>query len=269
MATFRERLDQRTRHVGHYLCIGLDPELALLPAHLPKTADGAVRFNREIIAATNDIAACYKPNVAFYEALGVAGWQALLATYQAIPPEIPVIADAKRGDVGNTAAAYARAMFGVFGFECVTLSPYMGEDSVAPFLAHAEKTVLLLARTSNPGSKDFQECESDGVPLFLRVVRASQSWSGAERIGYVVGATYPADLARVRDSAPDATILVPGVGAQGGKPDSLVCSGKGTDGGGLVINVSRAILYAGTGPDFASRAREAAISHASTIQRIA
>lgn len=264
---FQVRLDERSRRVGSYLCVGLDPDLAKLPDSLPRTPEGALAFNLAIVEATHDIAACYKPNFAFYEALGPEGWRVLAETVRAIQPDIPVIADAKRGDVGHTARAYARSLFETYRFSCATVNPLLGRDSVAPFLDYAGCTVLLVARTSNPGAAELQNLEIDGIPLYLHIVRASQRWGHADRIGYVVGATAPDELAAVREAAPDAMLLVPGVGEQGGDAERVVRSGAAERGGGLAVNVSRSILYAGSGRDFAQRARVAARRYADLLVR--
>lgn len=266
-SNFRTLLDERSRAVGSYLCVGLDPDLDRLPESLPRSPDGVRAFNRAIVEATRDVAACYKPNLAFYEALGPEGWRVLADTLAAIPPDVPVIADAKRGDVGNTARAYARSLFDVYGFTCATVSPYLGRNAVAPFLDRPNCTALLLARTSNPGAGEFQDLEIDGVPLYLHVVRASRTWEHADRIGYVVGATAPGELAAVREAAPDATLLVPGVGEQGGDAEAAVRVGEAAGGGALAVNVSRSILYAGRGGDFAARARDAARRYAELLAR--
>ncbi len=268
MPTFRATLDARTSAVGHYLCVGLDPDVQKLPSHFPPSADGILAFNRDIINATADIAACYKPNFAFYEALGPRGMEALLQTIASIPPEIPVIGDAKRGDIGNSSEGYARAAFEVYGCGAVTVNPYQGEDAVTPFLQYADRTTFLLARTSNIGSHDFQDALVGDEPLYMRVVRRSQQWMHADRIGYVVGANQTNELRVVRQAAPHAVLLVPAVGAQGGDARAAVTHGVAAGGGGLVVSVSRAILYASSGRDFAQAAREAARFYAEALRAI-
>lgn len=247
--TYFERLADRSRAIGSLVCIGLDPDYERTPI------GEVVSRNRAIIEATAPYAACYKPNIAFYEQHGIEGLRALEQTLAAIPGEIPVIGDVKRGDMGNTQVAYARAMFEVWGFEAVTLNPYQGRDSIEPYLAYEGRGLYLLARTSNPSSADFQELEVDGEPLYERVARTVTAWS--PNIGLVVGATAPAELRRIREIVPGASLLVPGVGAQGGRPDEVV-EAAGREPGSLVVNASRSIYYASSGADFAQAAADAA-----------
>jgi orotidine-5'-phosphate decarboxylase len=238
------------------LCIGLDPDLDRLPAHLPRTPAGVVMFNQAIIAATADLVCAYKPNIAFYEALGAAGWEALQATLQAIPPHIPTILDAKRGDIGSTAQAYARAAFDELKVDAITLSPYLGGDALAPFLERKERGCFILCRTSNPGGSDLQDqVLANGEPLYTHVARlAAERWNEHGNCGLVVGATYPSELAAVRAICPGLPLLVPGVGTQGGDLAAALAAG----GDRTIISVSRAVIYAGSGPDFAAHARQAA-----------
>ncbi len=241
-----------------FLCVGLDPDLTKLPTHLRREKDPILAFNRQLIEATADFCVAYKPNLAFYECLGPAGLETLARTLEFLPTSHLRIADAKRGDIGNTAAMYARAYFETMAFDAVTLSPYMGHDAVAPFLAFPDKWAILLALTSNPGSADFQQqLLKNGQGLYERVIETSQGWPHAERLMYVVGATQATYLARVRALAPKAVLLVPGIGAQGGDLATVVRAGRSAD-GGLLINASRSILYASDGPDFAQAARRAA-----------
>lgn len=257
-----------------FLCVGLDPDPARLPVCLSDEADPVLAFNRAIIAATEDLCVAYKPNTAFYEAQGAAGWRTLEATAQAIPPGCLRIADAKRGDIGNTSAAYARAFFDALPFDAVTVVPYMGQDSVTPFLTNRPgKWAILLALTSNPGADDFQTLglfeESEflrerqiegGYPperLFERVLTRSQTWPHADQLMYVVGATRAEMLTRVRQLVPDAWLLVPGVGAQGGSLAEVARRGLNAQ-VGLLVNSSREILYASSGSDFAEAARAVA-----------
>ncbi|HET6493877.1 MAG TPA: orotidine-5'-phosphate decarboxylase [Thermoleophilia bacterium] len=253
---FFDKLERAARKNGSLLCVGLDPDPALMPI------DDVAAFNRAIIEATSDFVCAYKPNLAFYEALGEKGMAALRETLAGIPDDIPVIADAKRGDIGNTAKAYARALFDELGFDAVTVNPYLGGDAVEPFLEREEKGAFILCRTSNPGARDFQDLPvSDGGesrPLFEAVAEAAARWNTRGNAGLVVGATYPEELRRVRQICPEMTFLVPGVGAQGGDVAAVMTNGLDARGAGLVINVSRQVLYASKGRDFAQAAGEAA-----------
>lgn len=252
------------------LCVGLDPDPERLPAGLrggPAGVGDVAAFQRAIIEATSDLVCAYKPNLAFYEALGDAGTEALRATLAAIPADVPVIADAKRGDVGHTARAYARALFDGWGFDAATVSPYLGGDSLEPFLEREDRGVFLLCRTSNPGARDFQDLPilagkngsagqaGSSRPLFEIVAERAKKWNTRGNLGLVVGATYPEELGRLRELCPDMTFLVPGVGAQGGDLEACLRRGLDAGGGGLVINVSRQVLYASDGEDFAAAAR--------------
>jgi uridine monophosphate synthetase len=253
--SFYEKLTARIRAVDSLLCVGLDPNPAQLPARFADLgitfAEQLLAWNTRIIDETAAYAAAFKPNIAFFEAQGPDGYDLLRATLDAIPPEIPVILDAKRGDIGNSSSAYARAIFEKLGVDAVTLNPYLGQDSLQPFLDHEDKGCFLLCRTSNPGSADFQELEiSDwrtldregNQPLYIRVARTVTRW--APNVGLVVGATYPESLASVRAVASDAWILVPGVGAQGGAIEATLAAGLRSDGLGLLLNVSRGISLA-------------------------
>lgn len=237
------------------LCLGLDPEPAKLPSVFTKRNGAEVaRFNREIIEATSDLVCAYKPNWAFYEALGLDGLRALEKTLEAIPDHIPVVADAKRGDIGNTAAAYAKSIFEYWNADAVTLSPYMGFDTLEPFLAYQDRAVYALCLTSNPGSADFQ------VPgrLYLRVARTLAERDTLGNIGLVVGATQPRRIASVRQAAPKLPFLLPGVGTQGGSARAAVRGASGERPGSVLVNVSRSVLFASSGRDFAEAARRAA-----------
>jgi orotidine-5'-phosphate decarboxylase len=242
-----------------YLCVGLDSDPALIPKHLLTEPDPVFAFNRAIIEATRDCCVAYKPNLAFYESQGASGWESLRKTREFIRScgQYFVIADAKRGDIGNTAQQYARAFFDDLGADALTIAPYMGADSVTPFLNHADKWAVLLVLTSNPGSADFQMLQVEGELLHERVLRMAQTWPGAERLMFVIGATHPERFARVRALAPAAFFLVPGVGAQGGDLAALSRAGM-NDRCGLLVNSSRAILYASSGTDFAHAAGLAA-----------
>ena len=258
---FLEKLVTASRQQSSLLCVGLDPEPDRLPAQLREVpvATAVVRFCRTIIEATLPYVCAYKPNLAFFEALGPGGMQVLREVLGAIPRYIPVIADAKRGDIGNTARNYAGALFDVYGCDAATVNPYLGYDSVAPFLAYREKGVLLLCRTSNPGARDFQDLlvqEENGEtrPLYEVVARRVQSWNEAGNCGLVVGATYPQELRAIRFLCPGMPILVPGVGSQGGDLEASVTAGVDGYGERAIIAVSRAILYASDGSDYAAAA---------------
>lgn len=240
-----------------FLCIGLDTDLDKVPAHLLKEEDPIFTFNKAIIDATHDLCVAYKPNTAFYEAYGLQGWQSLertIAYLNAEYPEIFTIADAKRGDIGNTASRYARAFFHGMGCDSVTVAPYMGRDSVEPFLEFEGKHAILLALTSNAGSYDYQTLTVDGVPLYREVLRVSQTYAHAHRLMYVVGATKAEYLREIRKIVPDSFLLVPGVGAQGGSLEEVCRYGMNAQ-VGLLVNSSRGIIYASTGSDFAMAAR--------------
>lgn len=249
---FREKLEESSRRNRSLLCIGLDPDPALMPI-----AD-VLEFNRAIIEATSDLACAYKPNLAFYEALGAEGWPTLKGTLEAIPAHIPSIGDAKRGDVGHTARAYARALFEVLGCDAVTVNPYLGGDAVQPFLDYRERGVFILCRTSNPGAGDFQDALVEGRPLYERVAERARAWNTAGNVGLVVGATYPQELERIRALCPELLILAPGVGPQQGDLEATVRRGQDRRGGGLIIAASRQIIYASKGRDYAAAARREA-----------
>ncbi|MGB3617300.1 MAG: orotidine-5'-phosphate decarboxylase [Catalinimonas sp.] len=256
----RDDLFRRIRDKRSYLCVGLDPDPAKLPRHLRDAPDPIFEFNRQIIDATHDLCVAYKPNLAFYESLGPRGWEALQRTLDHVPDGLFTIADAKRGDIGNTSRMYARAFFEAMDCDAVTVAPYMGEDSVTPFLEFEGKWVVLLALTSNAGSLQFQMQELQTRELlFEKVIRTAQRWGHADQLMFVVGATQTEHLRRVRELAPDSFLLVPGVGAQGGDLAAVSRLGM-NDHCGLLANASRSILYAGDGPDFADRARAAALA---------
>lgn len=250
-----------------YLCVGLDTDRRQLPRHLLTEPDPVFAFNRAIIDATADVAVAYKPNLAFYEAQGPRGWESLQRTLAYVPADCFTIADAKRGDIGNTSGLYARTFFDPtaagLAFDAITVAPYMGRDSVLPFLEYDGKWVILLALTSNPGSADFQRTithpENDPEPLYQTVVKTAQTWAGPDRLMFVVGATQAAELGRIRELAPRHFLLVPGVGAQGGSLAEVSRCGLTAD-GGLLVNASRSILYASSGLDFADWARAEAVA---------
>ncbi|MBR7028502.1 MAG: orotidine-5'-phosphate decarboxylase [Bacteroidaceae bacterium] len=249
------------RRQRSFLCVGLDTDLRKVPAHLLNEESPIFTFNRAIIDATAPYCVAYKPNLAFYETYGVKGWQAFEDTVRYIRQHYPshfIIADAKRGDIGNTSAMYARAFFEDLDVDALTIAPYMGSDSVEPFLGYEDKWVVLLALTSNKGSADFQLTEgTDGMKLFERVLKISQSWADASQMMYVVGATQGAKFADVRRLVPHHFLLVPGVGAQGGSLQD-VCQYGMTDDCGLLVNSSRGIIYADNTPCFAEAAASAA-----------
>lgn len=280
----REQLIEQIKRKKSFLCVGLDPDLKKLPKHLLREPDAIFEFNKRIIDATAPYAVAYKPNIAFYEALGPRGWNSLQRTLGYIPKECFTIADAKRGDIGNTSALYAQAFFDKsssgMSFDSITVAPYMGRDSVTPFLEFKDKWVILLALTSNEGSADFQTSvinpklirtedddfgfansqvvlDNENEFVFERVLRVSQQWGSAENLMYVVGATKAPMLKQVRKIAPDHFLLIPGVGAQGGSMEDVCKYGMNKD-CGLLVNAARSIIYASSGVDFAQKAGEEA-----------
>ncbi len=261
----REQLVDQIREKRTFLCVGLDTDIKKIPQHLLDEEDPIFAFNKAIIDATAPYCVAYKPNLAFYESLGVKGIQAFERTVRYLRKYYPlhfIIADAKRGDIGNTSAMYARTFFEEYDIDSLTVAPYMGEDSVTPFLGYDGKWVILLALTSNHGSSDFQlMTDNEGERLFERVLRKSQEWAGPDKMMYVVGATQGAMFADIRRIVPDHFLLVPGVGAQGGSLEE-VCRYGMTKDCGLLVNSSRGIIYASHGEDFA----EAAADSARTLQ---
>jgi orotidine-5'-phosphate decarboxylase len=264
--SFIEKLLNASRMNKSLLCVGLDTDPSLIPENM-----GVFEFNREIIDATRDLVCAYKPNLGFYEAQGVEGLEALRRTVEYIPEDIPVIADAKRGDIGNTAKGYAKAVFDILKFDAVTVSPYLGKDSLEPFTAYADKGVFILCRTSNPGAVDFQSllCETatGKRPLYEIVAEKASELNTHGNVGLVVGATYPEELKIVRQLQPDMPFLIPGIGAQGGDIELTVRYGTDVNGEKAVINSSRQILYASRDEDFAEAARNAAIQTNGKINR--
>jgi orotidine-5'-phosphate decarboxylase len=257
--TFKSKLRASEDATGSLLCLGLDPEPDLLPPAIDRTPEAIARFIHTVVDAVGDAVACYKLNVAFYERWGREGGWLLDRALQSLPADRPVILDAKRSDVGSTAQAYAHALFEAWKGDAVTVHPYLGYDSVAPFLAHKEKEVFIVCRTSNPGAAEFQHLRSEGDALYRHVARAGVRWDHHGNVGFVVGATAPAELRDVRQIAGDRLLLVPGVGAQGGDLTAAVSAALRPDGRGAIISVSRAILFASTGGDYASAAHEAAL----------
>jgi orotidine-5'-phosphate decarboxylase len=255
-----QQLITQIKEKQSFLCIGLDVDLNKIPKHLLEEEDPIFAFNKAIIDATHHLCVAYKPNTAFYEAYGIKGWQALEKTINYLNenyPEIYTIADAKRGDIGNTSTMYAKAFFEDLGFDSVTVAPYMGKDSVEPFLAFEDKHTILLALTSNAGAFDFQTKTIDGLELYKQVLETSKSWKNSENLMYVVGATKAEFLADIRQIIPDSFLLVPGVGAQGGNLQE-VCKYGMTASVGLLINSSRGIIYASQNENFAQAAAEKA-----------
>ncbi|WP_430967520.1 orotidine-5'-phosphate decarboxylase [Spongiimicrobium sp. 2-473A-2-J] len=253
-------LTAQIRKKKSFLCIGLDTDLDKVPEHLLDEEDPLFAFNKAIIDATHELCVAYKPNIAFYEAYGLKGWKALektMAYLNTNHPGIFTIADAKRGDIGNTSTRYAQAFFGNLDFDALTIAPYMGKDSVEPFLAFEDKHTILLALTSNVGAFDFQTKNSNGRELYKEVLETSKTYSHAERLMYVVGATKASYLSEIRQIVPESFLLVPGIGAQGGSLKE-VCHFGMTEDVGLLINSSRAIIYASKGMDFAEAAAEKA-----------
>jgi len=243
-----------------FLCIGLDVDLEKIPTHLLAEEDPIFEFNKAIIDATHHLTVAYKPNIAFYEAYGIKGWQALEKTINYLNekhPDIFTIADAKRGDIGNTSTRYAKAFFSDLNFDSITVAPYMGEDSVVPFLEFENKHTILLALTSNRGAFDFQTKKVDGEEVYKKVLQTSQTWKNHHNLMYVVGATKAEYFAAIRKIIPDSFILVPGVGAQGGSV-AEVCKYGLNDQVGLLINSARGIIYASTEENFAEAAAEKA-----------
>lgn len=254
MKSINEKLRAAIRERNSLVCVGLDVHPDRMPSPLSKDIEGILAFNRAIIEATADLVVAYKPNLAFYEALGTAGWDLLRKTVEMIPDGVMTIGDAKRGDIGSTAERYATALHDL-GFDWVTLSPYLGFDSIGPFIGQAERGAFILCLTSNPSSRDFQYLESGGKTLYAHVAETASKWNEHGNCGLVVGATHPDELALVRSLAPDLPFLIPGIGAQGGDLDAAITNGTDQHGEQAVINSSRGILYKSSGPDFADAAR--------------
>ena len=255
----KQELINQIKQKKSFLCIGLDTDIQKIPEYLSKFDDPVFEFNKQIIDSTKDLCVAYKLNTAFYESNGINGWKSLMKTIEYIPKNIFSIADAKRGDIGNTSKMYAKTFFETMDFDSITVNPYMGSDSVEPFLDFNNKWVILLALTSNKGSEDFQNFSNQSnVKLYQQVLEKSMNWSDDSRIMYVVGATKSDSLKEIRKIIPDHFLLIPGVGAQGGSLDDVVKFGMNKD-CGLLINSSRSIIYAGHGENFADNAREAAL----------
>lgn len=265
-----QQLTEQIQLKKSFLSVGLDVDLTKIPQHLLETEDPIFEFNKAIIDATHDICVSYKPNIAFYEAYGIKGWQALQKTINYINesyPEMFTIADAKRGDIGNTSSMYAKAFFEDMDFDSVTVAPYMGKDSVEPFLAFENKHTILLALTSNEGAFDFQTKKIDGKEVYKQVLETSKMWKNSENLMYVVGATKAEYLTDIRKIVPDSFLLIPGVGAQGGSL-SDVCKYGMNENVGLLIASSRSIIYASNQKDFAEKAREEALKMQQEMESI-
>jgi len=258
----RQQLIEQIKQKRSFLCVGLDTDIDKIPAFLKTYPDPIFEFNKHIIDATKDLCIAYKPNAAFYERHGVIGLQSLIKTSEYLPKDCLSIIDAKRGDIGNTSGMYAKTFFDKkaagMNFDAITVAPYMGNDSVTPFLAFEGKWVILLALTSSVGSKDFQYLDVDGGTLYETVIQKANTWAGADRLMYVVGATKNTEFTNIRKYAPDNFLLVPGIGAQGGSLED-VCQYGMTKDCGLIVNSSRAIIYASNGKDFAEAARAEAL----------
>ncbi|MEE8346141.1 MAG: orotidine-5'-phosphate decarboxylase [Dehalococcoidia bacterium] len=260
--TFRDKLIEASQRNQSLLCVGLDPDPSLL------RGTPVVTFLQAIIEATQDIVCAYKPNLAFFEALGTGGMQTLLEALRGVPVHVPVIADAKRADIASTSRFYAQALFDEFDFDAATVNPYLGGDSLEPFLEYGDRGVFLLCRTSNPGAADIQGLRlSDGRPLYEAVAELANRWNTRGNVGLVVGATWPEELERIRGICPELPILIPGVGAQGADMASALGAGLDADGGGVIINSSRRVLYASSGDDFAEYARKVALALRDEINR--
>jgi orotidine-5'-phosphate decarboxylase len=273
---FHVKLNEAVERNNSLVCVGLDPDPALMPLINGRgaaeiTAEDIIEFNRKIIEATADLVCCFKPNVAFFEAFGAEGSEILRRTLGAIPPDVPVIADAKRGDIGNSSAAYARAIFDELGCDAMTVNAYGGKDAVEPFLEYSDKGVIIWARSSNPSAIDFQDLEVDylgeQMPLWQAVARKARDWNKNGNVGIVMGATYPEQLKEARELCPDMPILVPGIGSQEGNLRDAVLAGVNRNRDGIIVNASRSVLYASRDKDYAMAARSAAAQLRENVNR--
>jgi orotidine-5'-phosphate decarboxylase len=256
----RQQLSSFIRSTGSYLCVGLDSDPAKIPPHLRSSKDPVFEFNKQIIDATKAHCVAYKINTAFYEADGVKGWETMERTVNYIPKAHFTIADAKRGDIGNTSAQYARAFFETLSFDAITVAPYMGEDSVRPFLEYKDKWTILLGLTSNSGARDFELQPAGNSLLYEKVLTTAAQWGTPDNLMYVIGATQASAFTRIRELTPDHFYLVPGVGAQGGSLEEISKKAMNRD-IGLLVNASRAVIFASNGEDFAAAAQKAAAAY--------
>ena len=264
----RPQLIHQITQKQNYLCVGLDTDIDKIPIHLLSSEDPVFRFNKAIIDATKDFCVSYKINTAFYEVMGLKGWEALQKTIEYIPATHFTIADAKRGDIGNTSAQYAKAFLETYGFDAITVAPYMGEDSIRPFLDYKDKWTIVLGLTSNKGSEDFEQQQlQNGLPLYEVVMSKTATWGTVENLMFVVGATKAEQLATIRKQFPQHFFLVPGVGTQGGSLRDVSKAALIKD-GGLLVNVSRAIIYASSGEDFATAAGVVAKEYADEMKTL-
>ncbi|MFN8524469.1 MAG: orotidine-5'-phosphate decarboxylase [Chloroflexota bacterium] len=257
---FHDRLRSVWRTAGSLLCVGLDVDPRLVPPGVTERPDWISQFVLDIVEATRDLVCAYKPNIAFYEALGLDGYQGLRKILDGLPRDVVVIGDVKRGDIGNTASAYATAMFDGWGFDAITVSPLMGRDSLDPFLARPDRGAFVLCKTSNPGSADFLDRNVDGEPLYELIARRCVEWDERSNVGLVVGATFPPQLERVRALAPNLPILVPGVGSQQGDLAAAVRAGVDAAGEGILVSASRSVMFASRGSDWRDAARRSAMA---------
>ncbi len=264
---FLHKLDGITEKNNSLVCVGLDVEMDRIPPFLRKEAKPVLKFSTALIDATADLVCAYKVNIAFFEAMGIEGLETFRQILGSIPSDVVKIVDAKRGDIGNTARMYAQSCFGYYGGDAVTASPYLGRDSLQPFLDYEDRCTFVLCLTSNPGSKDFQYLTDGEKPLYQRVAESVAGWNEKGNCGLVVGATHPEELMAVRRIAPELPLLIPGIGAQGGDVEQTVRFGTSADGKKAIINSSRGIIYASAGDDFAQAAREKTIELRDTINR--
>lgn len=266
---FQQKLNQIIKKNNSLLCIGLDTEFDKLPKHLLNSSDPTFEFNKEIIDQTYQLVCAYKPNIAFYEAYGIDGLKSLKKTIDYLKkkyPQIPIILDAKRGDIGNSTKMYAKAIFEFWGVDATTVYPYLGLDSIQPFLEYKNQCTILLVKTSNPDAKTFQDQKIDGEPFFIKIAKEIKKWK-FENIGLFVGATYPEELGRIRKLFPDSPILTAGLGAQGAQTKKAITSGIDKAGGNLICNNSREIIYASVDENFAEKSREKAKEMKETINK--
>jgi orotidine-5'-phosphate decarboxylase len=269
MANFVEAISVAWGERNSLVCVGLDPDLSKIPAHLRGMENPLFQFNRAIVDATADLACAFKPQMAYYSACRAeTDLELTIDHIHRHYPSIPVILDAKRGDIGSTAEKYAEEAFDRYGADAVTVNPYMGGDTLRPFLSRKERGVVILCRTSNPGARDIQDLEVNGRKLYQIIAeKARNEWNGNDNVVLVVGATYPGELSEIRSIVGDMPLLVPGIGAQGGDVEAAVRNGKTASGTGMIINSSRGIIYASTGNDFAEAARQATITLRDEINR--